>query len=55
MKKLENKNICKSCKHFREVISSDVVFIERIELCDKLDIEWPCEECCEDFESDEDD
>lgn len=45
-----DKNICKDCKYFHEVQSSDVVFTERIEICEKLDIEWPYETSCEDFE-----
>ena len=47
------ENICKNCKHFREVLGSDVVFTERVEICDRLDIEWPFEIKCECFEYNE--
>ena len=53
MNNKEEKNICKKCKHFRSLISSDVVFTERVEICDKLSIEWPFEIKCENDENEE--
>jgi len=47
------ENICKNCKYFCEALSSDVVFTERVEICDKLSIEWPFEIKCECFEYNE--
>lgn len=47
------ENICKKCKHFRSVISSGVVFTEIIEICDELNIEWPFEKKCKNFENEE--
>lgn len=47
------ENICKNCKHFREILGADVVFIERIEMCDRLNMDWPFEKKCECFEHNE--
>lgn len=47
-------NICKNCKHFCKVRSSSLVFTEKIELCDELNIEWPSEIYCKYFKQKDD-
>lgn len=49
-----NMNICKDCKHFCKVRSSSLVFTEKIELCDELNIEWPSEIYCKYFKQKDD-
>lgn len=51
MNDLAEENICKYCIHFHEIQSSEVVFTEREEVCDKLGITWPYEVTCEFFET----
>lgn len=48
---MKDENICKQCKYFRNIISSDVVFIERVDFCARHGIEWPFEKICKDFEN----
>jgi hypothetical protein len=47
---MKNDNICKKCKYYRERISSDAVFIERIEVCCKTNEEYPVKIECNEFQ-----
>jgi hypothetical protein len=47
---MKNDNICKKCKYYRERISSDVVFMERIEVCCKTNEEYPMKNKCNKFQ-----
>lgn len=55
MYKMKDENICKQCKYFRNIISSDVVFTERVDFCARHGIEWPFEKICKDFENKKED
>lgn len=50
---MKDENICKYCKYFRNVMSTDIIFNERIDICSIHKIEWPCKKTCEDFENKE--
>lgn len=48
---MNNESICKHCKYFRNVMSSDIIFTERVEICTRHMTEWPFEKVCKDFEN----
>lgn len=48
---MKNESICKNCKYCRNIMSSDIIFTERIDICIKHKIEWPFEKTCKDFEN----
>lgn len=48
---MDNENICTQCKYFRNIMTTDIVFTERIDVCTRYGIEWPSEKTCSDFEN----